>query len=574
MRLGKYELHEIIGKGGFGTVYRAIDLTLQRPVAVKVLHASLIFDDSQAVQRFYQEAQVPAQLDHPNVVTIYDVGEVDGRYYIAMRYIPGGNLATRLKEGPLTLAESILILTDVCAGLQVAHDHGWVHRDIKPANILFDANGHAVLSDFGLVRAVQNSTSTISSQGTMRGTPVYMAPELWRGKPPASPATDVYALGCTLGEMLTGCPLFSGETPDVILTKHLLDGPDFGEGWPPPGMEAIAQVINKAIHRDPTLRYQNASEFLSAVLAIGGSSIPATVPERKPHPHPNPGKPAEARKNKGLLALLLTSIVLLVLGLSIMLYWLGKEPANQPVYSSTTSTLTPTATYITGTATHTQPQPRLAELGVTRVRLQDGMVEGFIPAGEFSMGTHPVESLGTGSDIAPVHLVYLDSFWIDRMEVTNAMYQRCVKDGACSLPSHSTAEQEAYFQNQQYSNYPVVSVTWKQASDYCQWVDGRLPTEAEWEKAARGSDNRLYPWGNADPHSGLLNHGYSVGRTSPVGSYLEGASPYGILDMAGNVWEWVADWYSPDYYASQQEWFNPGGPESGEQRVLRGGSWM
>ena len=283
MRLGKYELHEIIGKGGFGTVYRAIDLTLQRPVAVKVLHASLIFDDSQAVQRFYQEAQVPAQLDHPNVVTIYDVGEVDGRYYIAMRYIPGGNLATRLKEGPLTLAESILILTDVCAGLQVAHDHGWVHRDIKPANILFDANGHAVLSDFGLVRAVQNSTSTISSQGTMRGTPVYMAPELWRGKPPASPATDVYALGCTLGEMLTGCPLFSGETPDVILTKHLLDGPDFGEdslhqAWKQLPRSLIKQSIGS------TLRYQNASEFLSAVLAIGGSSIRDCTGEKATSP--------------------------------------------------------------------------------------------------------------------------------------------------------------------------------------------------------------------------------------------------------------------------------------------------
>jgi len=262
---------------------------------------------------------------------------------------------------------------------------------------------------------------------------------------------------------------------------------------------------------------------------------------------------------------------------------LGKEPANQPVYSSTTSTLTPTATYITGTATHTQPQPRLAELGVTRVRLQDGMVEGFIPAGEFSMGTHPVESLGTGSDIAPVHLVYLDAFWIDRMEVTNRMYAQCVADGACELPNiagqpiFSSRTRLEYYNNPEFADYPVIYVNWYEADSYCSWAGKRLPTEAEWEKAARGTTTWTYPWGNSKPTWVKANYRYDLFPlmgTTAVGSFPEGASPYGVLDMAGNVWEWMSDLYGSDYYGSQTEWNNPTGPANGDRRVLRGGSWF
>jgi|GEM_PF-399846 len=183
----------------------------------------------------------------------------------------------------------------------------------------------------------------------------------------------------------------------------------------------------------------------------------------------------------------------------------------------------------------------------------------FVPSGEFLMGS------GT-----PVHL---DAFWIDKTEVTNAMYVQCVQAGACNPPRSSGSNtRTSYYGNPQFDQYPVLYVSWLDANAYCTWAGGRLPTEAEWEKAARGTDARPYPWGDQDPSGviGLLN--YQAQDTVEVGSFLDGVSPYGALDMAGNVSEWVADWYNPDYYNSPPA-SNPVGPDSGEYRVWRGGSW-
>ena len=170
--------------------------------------------------------------------------------------------------------------------------------------------------------------------------------------------------------------------------------------------------------------------------------------------------------------------------------------------------------------------------------------------------------------------MYLDAYWIDKTEVTVAQYQRCVKAGAC-LPSRPDS-------NSRYcttvdgakSNHPINCVAWSQAAAYCGWAGRRLPTEAEWEKAARGMDGRLYPWGNQEPNSTLLNFDTNVDSiTTPVGQYPAGASPYGALDMAGNVNELVADWYDESYYRYSPR-DNPQGPPSGESRVLRGASWV
>jgi len=224
--LGNYELLEEIGRGGFGTVYRATDRTLGRTVALKVLHPQLAADH-EFIERFRREARLAAGLENPHILLVHEMGEDGGRFFIAMRYYPGGSLAERLKQGPLGWVESAAVMAQVCAGLQKMHEHGWLHRDLKPGNILFDADGQAVIGDFGLARALTASGSSTST-GIGGGTPYYKAPELWRGKPPAGPAADVYALGCILGEMLTGRLLFAGETPDEVMTHHVLDGPDFG----------------------------------------------------------------------------------------------------------------------------------------------------------------------------------------------------------------------------------------------------------------------------------------------------------------------------------------------------------
>ena len=210
-----------------------------------------------------------------------------------------------------------------------------------------------------------------------------------------------------------------------------------------------------------------------------------------------------------------------------------------------------------------------------------------IPAGEFRMGSgeaeaamalaqcneSPGESCQSESffDETPPHAVYVDAFLIDKYEVTNGRYRACEDAGVCTTPKSLTSySRYPYYSSPDYADYPVIYVDWFQAKAFCEWEDKRLPTEAEWEKAARGTDARTYPWGGAEPSLELASYG--GGDTGPMGDHPAGASPYGVMDMAGNVWEWVNDWYDADYYRNSPA-NNPQGPGSGKYRTLRGGSW-
>jgi len=195
-----------------------------------------------------------------------------------------------------------------------------------------------------------------------------------------------------------------------------------------------------------------------------------------------------------------------------------------------------------------------------------------VPAGPFVRGSTPDDPRAF-DDEHPQRVIEVDIFRIALTETTNREFAGCVAAGACRAPqSDGSSTHSRYYGTAEYAEFPVVNVTWKDAADFCGWAGGRLPTEAEWEKAARGPDGAAYPWGNTAPSCALANYNACVGDTTMVGAYPSGAGPYGALDMAGNVWEWVADWYSSDYYAVAPD-ANPPGPSSGEGHAFRGGAW-
>ena len=207
---------------------------------------------------------------------------------------------------------------------------------------------------------------------------------------------------------------------------------------------------------------------------------------------------------------------------------------------------------------------RNSEKSSVLVSEKDGMILQYVPAGSFYMGSSLLDT-HANEDEFPQHSVYLDSFWIDRNEVTNEQYRLCVNDGICDEPGNAY-----YYSDTVFNPYPITFVNWFDAQQYCQWAGRRLPTEAEWEKAARGTEGQLYPWGNDPPNDNLYNH-HNADTMS--GSFPLGASPYGVLDMAGNVWEWTSDWYQSDYYKKSNNAENPTGPDEGYGKVRKGGAW-
>jgi formylglycine-generating enzyme required for sulfatase activity len=416
------------------------------------------------------------------------------------------------------------------------------------------------LIDFGIAKLF-----TPGQQGTMIGTPGYAAPEQYQGL--AEPRTDVYGLGATLHHLLTGRDP-QRHPPFAFPSARQLN----------PAITAQTDAaVERAVKMDLHARFGSAQEMRRALTA-------GQMPPRLPLPA------------------LVAGIVILVLvafGLgAVSVPWLCTPTPTPPIVGGR-ATLAPTLTVApptrAPTAAPTLPPPTratVATLPPTAVppttvppRVTDTTEMVSIPAGEFLMGSSARDSQAD-SDEKPQHTVYLDAFWIDKYEVTNAQYKKCVDAGKCSRPSDtSSSTRTSYYGNVSFDDYPVIYVSWNDAKAYCEWAGKRLPTEAEWEKAARGTDERVYPWGSTLDGTRLnfcdkncpynwkdstADDGYA--DTAPVGSYPRGASSCGALDMAGNVWEWVADWYGANYYSSSPR-NNPKGPSSGQYKVLRGGAW-
>jgi formylglycine-generating enzyme required for sulfatase activity/serine/threonine protein kinase len=629
--IGKFEILETLGQGGYGIVYRVKDTILNVERALKVLHSVLLADPT-FIERFKREAQIMARLDHPHVVPVHDMDQISEHVYISMRYVAGGSLKEILKQqGRLSFGRALEITKQIASALEYAYNQPekLIHRDIKPSNILFEKDGSVRLSDFGFAKALSSADSiSLSASGGMIGTPNYMAPEIWRGKG-ATAATDVYSLACVFYEMITGEMLFPGESPPEIMTHHMLDGAQFPKQWKADIPEKIEEVLGKALAQDHSERCQSAEEFVSILELISKKDIVVAKEEieskaesigkeetesgtgkvigrEQKSEEKRGGKPREENflkqpastekdireprrrepKTAGdgvkigetniphswLIGGIAGAILLVVvcIGVVIWITSITVKPTPEPVVMVVTSTLVEAENVVEEPATTVEsdtaiPPSQTATQAQSGIFTDDHGVEmAWIPAGSFMMGSEDGDD-----DEKPIHEVYLDTYAMDVYEVTNERYAECVAASVCDKPGGS------YYGKMQYDDHPVVYVSWRDAEAYCEWRGARLPTEAEWEKAARGGlEGKKYPWGDQSPfcEKGASNGakfdddaGCNETGTEPVGSYI--ANGYRLYDMAGNVWEWVADWYQA----------YPGGVENedyGEKyRVLRGGSW-
>jgi formylglycine-generating enzyme required for sulfatase activity len=637
--IGRYRILEQLGQGGMAVVYKAYDTRLERDVALKVIRTENILpsQSEKFLRRFEREAKAQAKFEHPNIVPVHDYGEYEGAPYLVMAYRPGGTLKQKL-DSPISFQEAAQLLFPISSALAYAHDRNVLHRDVKPSNILMAEDGSPTLTDFGIAKLLESDEATLTGTGLGIGTPEYMAPEQWKGK--SVPQTDIYAVGVVLYELITGRKPYTADTPAAVAiiqaTEPLPRPSELVPGLP----EKVEKVLYKALALEPEDRYESMAAFGKVLGELGQEvevevvveETPAVVEKPKEsEPEPTPviphvseseletideviSPPTRDREKKKLpwlwigLGLLLTVIVV---GGGIGLALSGDEVAEiEPTDTAkvtVTSTMTTTSTVtITQTLTTmptdmpTHTPTHTLGIGSRLVREKDGMEMVYIPAGEFEMGASADEGYELCQEYRddckrswfeseePVHTVYVDAYWIDMYEVTNTQFAAFLNEmgnqeeggvtwlntGSDYVRIHKSGE--VWSADSGYEDHPVVEVSWYGAAAYAEWVGGRLPTEAEWEKAARGGvEGQMYPWGNEDPVCTLgAENGtqfLDCGGVLEVGSFAPNG--YGLYDMVGNVYEWVADWYDENFYAiSPAE--NPLGPSSGTKRVLRGGAFV
>jgi serine/threonine protein kinase len=620
-RIGHYEVLEVLGRGGFGIVFRALDERLQRVVAVKVL-APQIAATSPARKRFLREARSSAAVRHENVVQVHAVEERP-LPYLVMEFIPGETLQQRLdRTGPLEVPEILQIGVQIARGLAAAHEMGLIHRDIKPGNILIEAGPQprARITDFGLARAADDAS--LSQSGLIAGTPMFMSPEQAKGET-LDHRTDLFSLGSVLYTMATGRPPFRANGTLAVLKRVAEDTPrDIREIIPetPPW---LCDLIAKLHAKDPAQRFQSAREVADVLadcearLKVGSELQDfSRIPRSKP--------PARSGKWKWVAA----AAMLLPL-IAFAVYALTRPPQTE---TAGTGNLQPSPNAaLSSSAWHGwpagAPAPAIAPFDAAKAKEHQqawakylgvpveymnsiGMKFTLIPPGEFLMGSTPAEveaaARETADDAtwelhvrseAPRHRVILTRpFYLGALEVTQGMYGRVTGNN----PSYFTPAGEGKDRvvGLSTSTFPVEQVSWLQAVEFCAKLsrrenlkpgyvdyDGtvtaantpgyRLPTEAEWEFACRAGATTRY--GHGDRNEDVTRTGWhrenAGGRTHLVGQ-LE-ANPFGLYDMEGNVWEWVQDWWHPNAYGEFQDKpaVDPAGPAVGTLRVVRGGSW-
>jgi len=622
--IGTYELIRLLGQGGMGEVWLARDTALQREVAIKLLPKSIL-TDSGAARRFLREARTAAQLNHPNGVTIHQVGEQDGQLFIVMELVEGGSLADELKRrGPFPWREATQAIRDAAAGLAAAHEVGLIHRDIKPSNLMRTGRGFVKVVDFGLARAASDTTE-LTRPGTVLGTPAYMSPEQGRGEK-VDGRSDLYSLACTYYALVAGKPPFRGESSTAVIYQHVHEPVPDVQQVVPDLPDGVVRVITRGMKKNPAERYQTAAELIADLDAVTEESADQGMAEvrrlARTITKTAPTTPAGASRWRSALAALIITFVVALVGVGSWLawrHWLSATPSELPNEGATIPAV-PTAEIPRPAGTQNEQADQELSMAIGKeLHLDLGgnvtMKLVRIPAGTFLMGSPETE---TGREkYETQHKVTISKpFYLGVTGVTRRQFQAFVE-----LAGYQTDAEKrgwgTYFaggrvrhipgrnwENPGYEvgpDHPVACVTWDDANRFCQWLAAktgrslRLPTEAEREYACRAGTTTTYQWGN-DPTDGegwcnvsdqTLKDALKLGRgipgilskgvckwrdgyafAAPVGRFH--ANAWGLFDMHGNLLEWCADWFQADYYNMGGR-VDPQGPRAGTQRVIRGG---
>lgn len=646
----KYDVERVVGEGGFAIVYRARHRVWDRPVALKVFRGlGTLAPDRQEelLQAFLREGALLAELSERSsaICQARDVGMLErpeGRVpYMVLEWLDGRSLEEVLEEEraqgsirPRSPEEAFHFLQPIGQALALAHRKGIAHRDVKPANIFVLGDDTLKLLDFGIAKVVQDVQRSAGAFAQTTGnvssfTPAYGAPEQFqRSKGATGPWTDVFALALVYVELVTGVAPLRGDDLTQLAFASLdparrptprTAGLDLGD--------AVEQVLLRALAVEPNDRFAHVLDFWEALrgalglgrdgtLRLSGdlTSSPALPIPRPSHTpgsghhgtllaasHEAPvrasqvavspsGPPPGKRSNVAVFA----GVGLLALAAigTLGIVATRKDKGSAATPSSTASA--PVLAASTPPPITKEPETKACPAGMV-----------LVPAGKFFMGS---DEKTDDDDERPAHQVGLAAFCVDRTEVTVAAYKACSDRGECrrasrenDFPGITKQQHEVYDplcnirDPEARAQHPINCVDWELATEYCGAVGKRLPTEAEWEYATRGSDGRRYTWGDDPPTSGEhLNacgsecvawgkaHGEPLEamyeaddtfpNTAPVGSFPKGKSPFGVEDVMGNVGEWVSDFYGPYAKGAKAE-VSPKGPAKGKKRVVRGGGW-
>jgi serine/threonine-protein kinase len=493
----RYEIDRVLGEGGMGVVYRAIDRQRNRIVAIKALHASFM-GDPDIRRRFKREAQLMLSWNHRHVARVDDVIEHDDLLAFVMECVDGPTLEEHAQRwnGKLPYDEIRQIFTGLLEAMAEAHSIGIIHRDLKPHNILLHLGDDGItpkIVDFGVAKVLEGTMYTMT--GALLGTCRYMSPEQVRSPQHVDHRADIYSLGVTLYRCVTGrCP-FEGSTHYAVMMAHVEQKPEPPSAFRPHVPAALERLMLQVLEKDRADRPQSCGALKDALEHALADVTPTRVTQAFAHPR---------------------------------------------IHSE-----------------------------------HDGNELLLVPAGSFPLGSQR-------------RIVQLDRFYLARYPVTNRQFQAFVEATGYTPRDAEAHRFLHHFQAGRCPpdlvDHPVVFVSWTDARAYCRWAARRLPSEAEWEKAARGADGYKYPWGRDEPTLELANFGqaraktYPIasgeGGTAPVTAFPLSASPYGVEGMAGNVFEWCEDIDDPGFYLQGPDRNPRNTIQLGDAPcVIRGGSW-